>query len=137
VAPTRISDEFARLAFYRSWLNLESPLVGETSANLVQRTDRTWKASANTPGAWPPPKDDLDFQVSEWQAYQFDTEEEQEVCPRVMRREFRLLAPICRRSSRSDLAAQQAGSNIWLSTASARMTPGVARAWWWHRLWVS
>ncbi|MBG0569280.1 hypothetical protein [Actinoplanes aureus] len=104
----KVGDAFARLTFYRRWLGLESPLVGRAFDNLVRRTDAQWEEFCEHAWHQSPPEDDIGYQVEQWQPYQFDNLDEQELCLRVMRRELRLLGPLYRRSSRTDIDAQQA-----------------------------
>jgi hypothetical protein len=83
-----LGDVQVTLAFYRRWLELDSPAVGAAYNRLVDKVRLKNREFRKDALSSPPVKDDVDIEIGT--PYKFDSRPEQDECTLLMRRELKL-----------------------------------------------
>lgn len=98
-----VSDVLGRLGFYRSWLEIDSRLVGKAYRDLLEQA--RWFGAKYRNSAWKEPIISKDVDVGSL-AYEYYMDKEMELCLKAMRYELSLWAFRRRKSIRASLEKQ-------------------------------
>lgn len=88
---TMLGDVQVTLAFYRRWLALDSPEVGEAYNRLVNKLREKNSEFRKNALASPIAKSDADIEIDRNDPYKHDSRSELDACVALMRQELRIL----------------------------------------------